>query len=389
MAPTKTKPSLVKREKKPLKCSQCSKSFRDSYALQTHLRIHTGEKPFKCSHCSKYFRTPYNLKVHVATHSGEKPFQCSQCSKFFRNSRSLKLHLLTHTSERPFKCLQCSKSFSVAQALKVHIRIHTGEKPFDCLQCSKSFSRAFDLKLHIRTHTGDKPFKCPQCPKCYVTSYKLKRHLGTHTEMLTQMFQKTIYPPNSSENGKTTLSDDAIKGLSRQYINGGQRGPEAATAANGDHENSADRPSHHPPLQAILGQDSSSTVTSLGAPAAGLMRNSITKTQRFNPMAPPTGLYGSAPAMANDPNIGHTLFVYNIGAETTEIDLYTLFGPFGAIIKVHIQRDLSTGAEKDLGVVTFGDYNDASLAVQAMNGYPCEKNALKPLQVFFKTNKSK
>ena len=41
------------------------------------------------------------------------------------------------------------------------------------------------------------------------------------------------------------------------------------------------------------------------------------------------------------------------------------------------------------GFVTFGDYNDASLAIQAMNGYPYEKNNFKPLQVSFKTSKNK
>ena len=37
---------------------------------------------------------------------------------------------------------------------------------------------------------------------------------------------------------------------------------------------------------------------------------------------------------------GHTLFIYNIGPDATEIELYGLFGPFGAITKVHIQVQL-------------------------------------------------
>jgi hypothetical protein len=151
---------------------------------------------------------------------------------------------------------------------------------------------------------------------------------------------------------------------------------------------------HH--YQPLSGQDGGSTIASLSPPTAGPMGNGVSKTQFFNPMAPPTGLYGGGGAyggaptmtMSNDANMGHTLFVYNIGMEATEIDLYTLFGPFGAI-KVHIQRDLSTGAGKDFGFVTFANYNDALLAVQAMNGYPFEKNALRPLQVFFKTSKPK
>lgn len=206
---------------------------------------------------------------------------------------------------------------------------------------------------------------------------------------------------------KTTQADDAIKGLNGQHVDGGTS-PLVVKRAKEDQKQQQQQQMgimgraqpavhiiHH--YQPLPGQDNGGAIASLGAPASGPMRNAVSKTQRFNPMAQPAGpyggagAYGGAPAMAmgNDPNMGHTLFVYNIGAEATEIDLYTLFGPFGAIIKVHIQRDLSTGAGKGFGFVTFGDYNDASLAVQAMNGYPYEKNALKPLQVSFKTNKSK
>ena len=91
-----------------------------------------------------------------------------------------------------------------------------------------------------------------------------------------------------------------------------------------------------------------------GGQNGGPMRNVISKPQRYNPMqAAPSSFgqgYGAtgAPPMTvgADGTVGHTIFVYNIGAEASEIDLYTLFGPFGAIVKVHIQRDLSTGAGK-------------------------------------------
>ena len=54
-----------------------------------------------------------------------------------------------------------------------------------------------------------------------------------------------------------------------------------------------------------------------------------------------------------------------------------------------LQRDLTTGAGKGFGFVTYNEYNDAVSAIQAMNGYEFEKNGYKPLQVSFKTAKRK
>ena len=56
----------------------------------------------------------------------------------------------------------------------------------------------------------------------------------------------------------------------------------------------------------------------------------------------------------------HTLFVYNLSADSSELDLYNLFGKFGAIIDVHLQRDLSTGSSKGFGN-HFGHQFDYSL----------------------------
>lgn len=87
-------------------------------------------------------------------------------------------------------------------------------------------------------------------------------------------------------------------------------------------------------------------------------------------------------------SLGHTLYIYGIGSQANELDLYALFAPFGAIVKVHVMRDIATRAGKGFGFVTFGDYHDACLAVQTLNGYPFQKNSMRPLQVSFKTMKS-
>jgi len=210
---------------------------------------------------------------------------------------------------------------------------------------------------------------------------------------------------------KTAEADAAIKAFHGQMLEGAtsaltvkrakedQKNQQQQMGIMGGHPQQSVHIIHHyaPFAEGGAAGAASAPLSALGGGQnGGPMRNVISKPQRYNPMQPPSNFhqgYGptGAPPMTvgADGSMGHTIFVYNIGNEASEIDLYTLFGPFGAIVKVHIQRDMSTGVGKGFGFVTFGDYNDASLAIQAMNGYPYEKNNFKPLQVSFKTSKNK
>jgi hypothetical protein len=78
----------------------------------------------------------------------------------------------------------------------------------------------------------------------------------------------------------------------------------------------------------------------------------------------------------------HTLFIYNIGPEAVEVDIYSLCSPFGAVSKVHIQRD-KTGKARGFCFVTFHDYVAAKKAIETLNGQPYFKNNGRKLQVKF------
>jgi ELAV like protein 2/3/4 len=83
------------------------------------------------------------------------------------------------------------------------------------------------------------------------------------------------------------------------------------------------------------------------------------------------------------PNLGWCLFVYNLPPEADEVLLWQLFGPFGAIQNIKVIRDLKTKTCKGFSFVTMTNYDDAVLAITALNGYTLGNRIL---QVSFKTN---
>ena len=82
---------------------------------------------------------------------------------------------------------------------------------------------------------------------------------------------------------------------------------------------------------------------------------------------------------------GWCLFVYNLAPETDESVLWQLFGPFGAVQNVKVMRDAATKKCKGFGFVTMTNYDEACLAITALNNYLINN---RPLQVSFKKSKA-
>jgi hypothetical protein len=79
---------------------------------------------------------------------------------------------------------------------------------------------------------------------------------------------------------------------------------------------------------------------------------------------------------------GHIIFVYNLGPDSEDRDLWQLFAPYGAVQKVNIIMDQKKKECKGYGFVTMTHFDDAMIAISQLNGFTYEG---KQLQVSLKT----
>lgn len=123
----------------------------------------------------------------------------------------------------------------------------------------------------------------------------------------------------------------------------------------------------------------------------GALHNPVNKgLARFSPMAgemiTDVMIPGTNGISGISPGGGWSIFIYNLAPETEESTLWQLFGPFGAVQSVKIIKDAATNQCKGYGFVTMTNYEDAMMAIRALNGYALGNRVL---QVSFKTNKQK
>lgn len=102
---------------------------------------------------------------------------------------------------------------------------------------------------------------------------------------------------------------------------------------------------------------------------------------RYNPMTQNFQQQQHSGLTVGEP--GHILFVYNIGPDCTEKELWQLFNPYGHVTKCNVIKDAQKGCGKGYGFVTMVDYDEALWAIQQLNGFRFTEG--KPLQVSFKT----
>ncbi|XP_062846288.1 zinc finger protein 407 isoform X2 [Trichomycterus rosablanca] len=163
-------------------CEVCERSFSEKWALNNHMKLHTGQKPFKCCwpSCHYSFLTHSAMKDHYRTHTGEKSFLCDLCGFAGGTRHALTKHRRQHTGERPFQCNLCSFASTTQSHLTRHKRVHTGEKPYRCPWCDYRSNCAENIRkhiLHTGKHEGVMMYNCPRCEFCTNTPSEFRNHL--------------------------------------------------------------------------------------------------------------------------------------------------------------------------------------------------------------------
>ena len=70
------------------------------------------------------------------------------------------------------------------------------------------------------------------------------------------------------------------------------------------------------------------------------------------------------------------IYVGNLPWDTTQDDLYQLFGQYGQVAKTQVITDRDTGRSRGFGFVTMGDATTANAAIAALNGKEVSGRAL-------------
>ena len=85
------------------------------------------------------------------------------------------------------------------------------------------------------------------------------------------------------------------------------------------------------------------------------------------------------------PSPGWTLYVSNLQEESTELSIYKLFSPFGAVTSINAMADPVSGKSKGFGFINMPQYDSAFEAVRLLHGTATGPG--KTLNVSFKAGK--
>ncbi|CAJ1062019.1 zinc finger protein 407 [Xyrichtys novacula] len=176
------KHGVGQRKERKFECNLCERSFSEKWALNNHMKLHSGEKPYKCAwpSCHYAFLNLSAMKDHYRTHTGEKSYLCDLCGFAGGTRHALTKHRRQHTGERPFKCKLCNFASTTQSHLSRHKRIHTGEKPYRCPWCDYRSNCAENIRkhiLHTGKHEGVKMYNCPKCPHATNSPMEFRNHL--------------------------------------------------------------------------------------------------------------------------------------------------------------------------------------------------------------------
>ena len=228
---------------KLLFCHICQKAFSDKRSLLSHKKTHedanhnnyatntfkkeTGapgsgkEEYVRCTECSKLFRNKQHLSSHHRRSHQKEIQECLKCGKKCKNLTQHKqvVHggdeiisqamnesidategypsvtddLLSSCKSKQFECQQCLKTFSSKYVLDSHVKrahglsdsLQEGRDPqgdpqegFKCDGCGKRYLNKSGLKRHVKEAHGENRFECTECGQFFPVKHSLDRHFA-------------------------------------------------------------------------------------------------------------------------------------------------------------------------------------------------------------------
>jgi hypothetical protein len=113
--------------KKKEKCKECGKAFSNKTALRMHKqKAHMSRKaptaedaPFKCNVCSRAFKYSINLTSHMQMHKDS--YACDECGRVFALKSDAKKHALnSHKCSLSYECNKCRRLYTSVKRYQKH-----------------------------------------------------------------------------------------------------------------------------------------------------------------------------------------------------------------------------------------------------------------------------
>ncbi|KAG8797153.1 hypothetical protein FRC16_009178 [Serendipita sp. 398] len=143
-----------------VKCKWCQITFRDSQALQKHLKTDLKSHQYFCQKCEYTFKSFRALKGHFENDS--------------RHDASDQLEMASNV--RAY-CIHCRRQFDTASQLNGHFA-KTHPDGLHCDKCDLWFRYSTNLQQHIESPVHNKRnIPCPHCSEEFKTTSGVAHHM--------------------------------------------------------------------------------------------------------------------------------------------------------------------------------------------------------------------